>query len=100
MSFYPKTKLYKKDGAPIKFVFGNPHGRVSLQSTVLPIWTTDSFRPARVRLIEGKKELLLLYNLNKPAPRPTHAKTFLSGNGGRPYPHRGEDLPPPRKPVE
>ena len=39
--------------------FGNPHGRVSVKSTVLPIWTTDSFRPARVRLIDGMAELLL-----------------------------------------
>ena len=28
-------------------------------STVLPIWATDSFKPARVRLVGGKTELLL-----------------------------------------
>ena len=31
---------------------------MSIQSTVLPIWITDSFRPARVRSIEEKTELL------------------------------------------
>ena len=39
--------------------FGNPHGRVSLKSTVVPIWITDTLRPVRARLIEGMAELLL-----------------------------------------
>ena len=40
------------------FSFGNQQGRVSAPSTVLPIWVADSFKPVRVRLIEGKTELL------------------------------------------
>ena len=40
------------------FAFGNQQGRASLTSTVLPIWVTDSFKRARVRLIEGGTELL------------------------------------------
>ena len=42
-----------------KFVFGNPKGRVSAKSEAMSIWITDSFRPARVRLIGGTTELLL-----------------------------------------
>ena len=38
---------------------------MSLQSTVLPIWITDSFRPTRVRLVEGKTELLLRLDIVK-----------------------------------
>ena len=30
-----------------------------MKSAVLPIWITDSFRPARARLIDGMTELLL-----------------------------------------
>ena len=30
---------------------------MSITSTVLPIWATDSFKPVRVRLIGGKTEL-------------------------------------------
>ena len=59
-SFYPKSKLFKSNEEPkIKFAFRKPHGRVSVKSTVLPIWITDSFRPAMVRLIDGMSELLL-----------------------------------------
>ena len=57
-SFYP-TSICLKIMKTNKFVFGNPHGRVSVKSTVLPIWSTDSFRPARLRLIDGMTELLL-----------------------------------------
>ena len=32
---------------------------MSIAGAVLPIWTTYSFKPAGVRLIEGKTELLL-----------------------------------------
>merc|ERR1712112_14123 len=44
---------------PLKFVFGNAHGRVPVKSTVLPIWITDSFRPVRARLIDGVAEFLI-----------------------------------------
>ena len=57
-SFHPEEN-YLKGCKPVKFVFGNSHGRASLQIAVLPIWTMDSFRPAWVRSIEGKTELLL-----------------------------------------
>ena len=56
--FAQKTKLYKMAKIS-KVCFGNSNGRVSLQSTVLPIWITDSFRPARLRSVGGKTELLL-----------------------------------------
>ena len=29
-----------------------------MESTVLPIWVTDPFKPVRTRLIEGEAELL------------------------------------------
>ena len=40
------------------FAFRNHQGRTSAASTVLHIWVNGSFRPARVRLIRGKAELL------------------------------------------
>ena len=44
----PKNKIIPKGREADKDCFGNAHGRVSLQSTVLPLGTTDSFRPVRV----------------------------------------------------
>ena len=55
----PQINIIQKGGKPVKLVFGYAHGRVSVQSTVLPIWIADSFRPVRARQIEGKTELLL-----------------------------------------
>ena len=48
---------------PLKFVFGNAQGRVSAKSAVLPIWITYSFRPVRVRRIDGMTELLLCLDI-------------------------------------
>ena len=42
----------------MRFVFGNHQGRTSEASTVLPIWVNGAFRQVRVRLIQGKTELL------------------------------------------
>ena len=42
----------------MRFAFWNQQGRASGNSTVVPIWAEDSFKPAMVRLIEGKTELL------------------------------------------
>ena len=40
--------------------------RVSVKGAALPIWITDSFRPARARLIDGMAELFLgLDNIRK-----------------------------------
>ena len=54
----PKTKLFKTKENDLGFAFGGRQGRVSATSTALPIWATDSFKPVRVSLIEGKTELL------------------------------------------
>ena len=54
-SFYPKTKLFKTKEKELRFAFGNQQGRVSVTSTVVPIWVSDSFKPVRVRLIERKQ---------------------------------------------
>ena len=43
--------------------FWNQQGRASATSTSIPIWVADSFKPARVRLIEGKAELLLALDI-------------------------------------
>ena len=42
----------------MRFAFGNQQGRVPVTSTGLPFFVTDSFKPARARLIEGETELL------------------------------------------
>ena len=57
--FAQKRNHLKMKKKPLKFVFGNAQGRVSVESTVLPIWINDAFRPARVRLVDGMAELLL-----------------------------------------
>ena len=43
----------------LNLFFANSHGGVSVKGAALPIWITDSFRPARVRLIPGMTELRL-----------------------------------------
>ena len=43
----------------MEFVFWNQQGQASVVSTVIPIWVLDTFKPVRVRLIEGETELLL-----------------------------------------
>ena len=40
-------------------MFGNRQGRDSDSSTAMPIWAGGDFRPAKIRLINGKTELLL-----------------------------------------
>ena len=57
-SSHPKAKLLKKWKA-FKIRVCGPTGGVSARSTVLPIWITDSFRPAGAMLIDGMAELLL-----------------------------------------
>ena len=42
----------------MRFAFVNRQGRLSVTSTVLPIWVAGSFKPVRVGLIEGETELL------------------------------------------
>ena len=42
-----------------KICFLKRAGAPSAKSAVLPIWITDSFRPARARLVDGTTELLL-----------------------------------------
>ena len=58
-SFYPKTNLVKFKENVLRFVFGNHQGRDSDSSTVMPIWVDGDFRPVKIRLINGKTELLL-----------------------------------------
>ena len=43
----------------MRFAPGTQQGRVSVTSTVLPIWVAYAFKPLRARLIEGEAELLL-----------------------------------------
>ena len=50
--FYPRTKLFKTKEGELGFAFWNQQGRVSVTSTVMPIWVSDSFKPVRARLIE------------------------------------------------
>ena len=56
--FYQKAKLFKKKEEESRFALGNQQGRAPVTSAVLPIWVSDSFKPVRARLIEGKTELL------------------------------------------
>ena len=57
-SFYPKATL----GTPKKncrdLRFGGHPGRVPTMVAAMPIWANGAFKPARVRLIRGKTELL------------------------------------------
>ena len=80
--FCHKTTLYKKGAKPLKLVFGNAHGRVSVQGAVLPIWITDSFRPERVRLLVGKTELLLGLDIVKKLDISVVFGSAHSGLGG------------------
>ena len=57
-SFYHKTKLAKTKEKELRFAFGDQQGRASVTSTVLPNWVNGSFKPARIRLIDGETELL------------------------------------------
>ena len=62
-SFYPKIKLYKRTNYLWNLFLGGQQGRVSVKSTVIPIWVLDTFKPVRARLIEGETELLLCLDI-------------------------------------
>ena len=55
-SFRPKPKLAQTKEKELRFAFGNQKGLVSVASTVLPICVNGSFKPVRIRLIDGKTE--------------------------------------------
>ena len=57
-SFPPKTKLAETKENELGLAFWNQQGRVSVTSTALPMWVNGSFKPARIRLIDGETELL------------------------------------------
>ena len=57
-SFYHKANLVKTREEEWRLALVDHQGRTPGASTVLPIWVNGSFRPARVRLIRGKTELL------------------------------------------
>ena len=45
-------------GKDVRFAFGAHQGRDSTMGAAIPIWAQWDFKPARVRLIRGKTELL------------------------------------------
>ena len=54
-----KTNLAKYKEGVLRFIFGNHQGRNSESSTIMPIWVDGDFKPVKIRLIDGKTELLL-----------------------------------------
>ena len=57
--FYPNATIAKTKAGLLRFAFGGHEGRVSMMGAAIPIWADGTSKPALVRLIRGKSELLL-----------------------------------------
>ena len=63
--FYPKATISKTNGNLLRFAFVNHDGSESLMGASIPIWMDGTFKPARVRLIRAKTELLSVVDIIK-----------------------------------
>ena len=57
-SFYTKATVGETHAKLLRFAFGGRQWLDSTMGAAIPIWANVTFRPARVRLIRGKTELL------------------------------------------
>ena len=72
--FRPNASAVKTKEILLRFAFGYHEGRESEMGTSMPIWANGAFEPVRVRLIQGKAELLSGMDIIK--------KLDLAGNFG------------------